>query len=309
MVNKNRKTLVAIISLLTANLYAYTDIYAPSVSFGENSIESYRASTGTAVAIENTATVATKLKYRGVDLSNKKPGLKNELQGSFYRGPLRIFLKLDMFGFTPYQNPYSPTQYPATQGATMTGNTAGGEIFFNKCHSSSFKVARGIYQWPKARGLGYLKDANLSGTGLKFNQGDPAVVSVKPVKVTDITLMWRSYRLTGSKADVTSMKTTHNDSLPKVWPFTWDNYVSVETPNFRMHEKINMKARYGYWKSNGIEMNADFSYPISKNINSILRVYSFNSFLWTQGNKIGVILMMKFKTADKLHITLPSICR
>lgn len=307
MVNKNRKALVAVISLLTASLYAYTDINAPSISFDENGIGSYRVRAGTAVAIDNTATIATKMKYRGVNLSNSKPGLKNELQGSFYRGPMHLFLKLDMFGFTPYQNPQATEHYSVTQGATMTGSAMGGEIFFNKCHSSGFKVARGIYQWPGARSLQYRDAGYGSGMALKFNNGNPLVKYVKPVKVTDLTLLWRSFRFVGSKADVTSSTSTHG-TTPKVWPFTWDDYISVETPKFKMTEKINMKARYGYWKSNGIEINADFSTPLSKNIDSILKVYSFKSFLWTQGDKIGVVLMMKFKTAGKLNITLPSFC-
>ena len=304
MIARYNRVLLAAALMLAMNAHAYTEVNTHNhqdekpVYLDQNNYYP-----GTFLLVHNSATIASNLKFRGVNLSGNQVGISDDLRLSMNRGPLQTFLHFDLYGYNAnipgYQSQAGPTYNTTSGGTTMIGSTLGMRLFLNLCRDSSIALTRSVYQWPNAQVFYF-----------QGNPADPSLAyglnTIKPIKTTDLTLTWRHYTLVSSFADTSSL-TPADPSLTTetMWPYTWNDYFAITTPNYPLTGGVHMNAHYGYWKRNGIELRSDFTYALSKQIDSVVRVYNFKSFYWNQASNAGIIGILKFKVGESFIPSLP----
>lgn len=258
--------------------------------------------------IENSAYVTSNLKFRGVNIGGNQPGTWNHTKIMMNRGPLQPFIEFDIYGYGPHvaywqsqsvtvNGVTSATNNIASSGGAMLNGTVGFEVFLNPCRSTSIKFSRSSYHWPGSQLFSHSGDTN--GSELQYNAATAGMVSkTKSLLTNNIGFMWRHYEMLASYADTTSMVINPNDTTKTRWPFTWDEYYQIKSPEFPVSEKTTLQAQYGYWRNNGIESTLTLSHALTRQVHLMVTGYNFNSWLWEQDNSRGATVTLKFKLLD-----------
>lgn len=303
----NVRIMIAGLVATATTAFAYTDVDLSSTSGITADIppmyDSYDDASPN-LYIQNESYVSSNLKFRGVNIGGNQPGAWNCLKVMMNRGPFQPFVELDVYGYGPHVAYYAsqgdgtnPSQNIASSGGSMLNGTAGFEIFLNPCRSTSIKYSRSSYHWPGAELFSH--SGNPDGSQLSYLAATAGNVSkTKSVITNNLSLTWRHYEILASYASTTNMVIDSANPGKTRWPFTWDEYYAIKSPEFPLSETITLQAHYGYWRNNGIETTVTLAHALTKQVHLMLTGYNFNSWLWEQDNSRGIDVTLKFKLLD-----------
>ena len=277
--------------LLAENAAAYTEIQPPVTAThkpGEKHTPMF--------TFNGYATLHSDLRWRGISITDKRPGFSSVSEVNFNRGRFSTFVRVN--GYTFSDKPATTGTYTVIS-SVMTESKVGTHIRLGNSPKSTMalSVAHGIYMWPGADIWQYQTQTCTSGgsaqTYLTYNS------SVKPVKSTDLSFTWGELKISYSASETSSSTVTNNDSINGT-PMSKD-YIHVTSAKHYINSKYSINGEYGYWQNIGRHYGAHINYDFSDRVMGTIKSYNFDTLTSSIEDSYGLAATIQFRFQPEHH--------
>lgn len=287
-------SLSAFLSQLFLNAQAYTEIQPPVVATLKPGQKPEPMFTFT-----GSTTLHSDLRWRGVSITDQRPGFSSNVVLGFNRGRFSNFAIINGYSFN-VTSPQLATDNAGSAGFTeissiMTESKVGARIRLGSSPKSTMalSVAHGIYMWPGASVWQYQAQTCTSGgTSSVYLVKNTYPSSVKSVHATEIAFTWGEVVISYSGGDTSD--TTDNLNTLGGTPMSKE-YLHVQTARHYINAKYSVSGEYGYWKNIGRHFGGHLNYDFSDRMMGTLKSYNFETLTNSISSNSGLALTLQFR--------------